>query len=375
MLNNAEHIIAIRKQDISLAYQAFGELMQKTECLMNEQAKNKSDVYRNLSAIQVENISVETIKRACDNTPFHADEIKLISGQRFPDIVAEKYYGVEVKTTKANHWMSTGSSIVESTRDLNVEDIYMLFGKLGGDVPEFKCRPYEDVLYDIAVTHSPRYLINMEIDKNETIFSKIGVPYNEFRKSSDAIDKVRCYYREKARKTKRQEMPWWITSDNSESAVSFNIRLWNTLSLEEKRSLLAKCMILFPEALNPAKRPDKYNQTTLWLCSYQQVVMPNIRDLYSAGGRITHVDGKKLKKNVPQVFNQIIQHIDLIRDMLQNPTKEMMMLISDYNPILLKGNDLFSNWLDICCGFIQNEEVRLKEWIKSKPKFQFSKLS
>ena len=81
----------------------------------------------------------------------------------------------------------------------HVDDIYMLFGKLGGKVPEFKCRPYEEVLCDIAVTHSPRYLINMELSENETIFSKMGTTYDEFRTSADSISQVRKYYRERAK--------------------------------------------------------------------------------------------------------------------------------------------------------------------------------
>ena len=64
-------------------------------------------------------------------------------------------------------------------------------------------------------------------------------------------------------------------------------------------------MILFPEALNPAHSMTKYNNTTLWLCSYNQVVNPNIRDLYSAGGKITHVNGERLENPVAQVFRDI----------------------------------------------------------------------
>ena len=127
------------------------------------------------------------MKELCGRTPFRVEEIRLVSAQYFPDIIAEKYYGVEVKSTKENHWTSTGSSIVESTRDKNVENIYMLFGKLGGKTAEFKCRPYEDCLSDIAVTHSPRYLINMELTKEQTIFSKMGVAYDQLRNAPDSI--------------------------------------------------------------------------------------------------------------------------------------------------------------------------------------------
>ena len=63
----------------------------------------------------------------------------------------------------------------------------MTFGKLGGDPIQFISRPYEEVLYGIAVTHMPRYLINMKLGKGETIFDKIGIPYEELRKEDREI--------------------------------------------------------------------------------------------------------------------------------------------------------------------------------------------
>lgn len=372
-MNTENNIVAIRKRDITLAYEAFVDLMSATENIMNTEARENPQKYKELNSSTLEICAVEKIKTACANSPFDANEVKLISGQKFPDIVADKYYGIEVKSTKENHWTSTGSSIVETTRVENVEDIYMLFGKLGGEVPQFKCRPYQDVLYDIAVTHSPRYLIDMELDKDGTIFSKMGITYDKFRTSPDSIALVRRYYRERAIQKNRQEMPWWITSDNLDRAQSFNIKLWNSLDIWEKRELQAKCMILFPEALNPSRNMTKYNNTTLWLCSYNQVVNPNIRDLYSAGGKITHVNGKRLKKPVAQVFNIIVDYSNEIKTLLHHPTMELMMMIKDFNPILLENGDMYNSWLEICCEFAKENNVPLREWIESKPVFLFSK--
>ena len=230
-METVNNIIAIRKRDITDAHKAFVELMNRTEDILNTEARRNPKGYKQLNASSLEPCAVDKIKLACSGSPFSPNEIELISGQRFPDIVAEKYYGIEVKTTKENHWTSTGSSIVETTRVKDVDDIYMLFGKLGGDIPEFKCRPYEDVLYDIAVTHSPRYLINMEIEKSDTIFSKMGTTYDEFRVSPDNISQVRKYYRERAIERKRFEMPWWITPDNVETAHSFNTSIPQHYSL------------------------------------------------------------------------------------------------------------------------------------------------
>lgn len=372
-MDTSNNIIAIRKRDITLAHQAFVDLMERTEMILNTEAKANPDDYKRLNSRTLEPCAVEKIKLACANSPFNADEVKLVSGQSFPDIVAEKYYGIEVKSTKEDHWTSTGSSIVETTRIENVDDIYMLFGKLGGKVPQFKCRPYQDVLYDIAVTHSPRYLIDMTLKENETIFSKMGTTYDEFRTSPDNMEQVRHYFKERARRRNKKEMPWWITSENVESAHSFNIKLWNTLEIWEKRELQAKCMILFPEALNPARSATKYNNITLWLCSYNQVVNPNIRDLYSAGGKITHVNGTRLDSPAAQVFNIIVDYSDEIKAILDHPTSEMLMMIKDFNHYLLRADNMYEAWLNQCCIFADKNHVPLREWIENKPTFLFSK--
>ena len=252
-MENNNNIIAIRKRDVSCAHQAFVELMGKTEQILNTEAEKVPHEYKQLTSSTLEVCAVEKIKQACWGTPFDANEVKLISGQHFPDIVANKYYGIEVKSTKENHWTSTGSSIVESTRMVDVDDIFMLFGKLGGKVPQFRCRPYEDVLCDIAVTHSPRYLIDMELKKDETIFSKMGTTYHDFRTSSNAVSMARHYYRERAAKQNRQEMPWWLTEDNIENGHSFNIKLWNSLDVAEKKETTSYVYDTFPRGFKSQK--------------------------------------------------------------------------------------------------------------------------
>lgn len=367
-----EKIISINKRDINSVNEAFAEFMGLSEIEFNDRSKKDPKLYKGLSPSKLEEVTRDLLKDVAPMTPFKPEDITLVSGHRFPDIMATDYCGVEVKSTKDDKWTSIGSSIVESTRNITVENIYMLFGKLGGCQPEFKLRPYQDCLSEIAVTHSPRYLINMELAKNETIFCKMGTTYDELRTSPEAIDKVRRYYRNKAKEEHKIEMPWWITTDNVETTQSFNITLWNTLSEDVKDDLQTKCMILFPEALNPARSQTKYNQTTLWLCSYNQVIVPNIRDFYSAGGQITHVNGHAITPK-PQVFARIVKFASRIQKVLNNPTKELKMLIQDYNPQLLNGNNLYSNWLKICLQYAEKEKVPLEAWINENPTFTFSK--
>lgn len=367
-----EKIISIHKRDINSVNKAFAEFMSLSEQEFNMRSRKDPQRYKGLTPSKLEEVTRDLLRDVAPLTPFRPEDISLVSGHRFPDIMASDFCGVEVKSTKDDKWTSIGSSIVESTRNVTVENIYMLFGKLGGELPEFKLKPYQECLSEIAVTHSPRYLIDMELSENETIFYKMGTTYDELRTSPEAIDQVRRYYRNKARKENKLEMPWWITTDNIETSKPFNITLWNTLSEEAKDDLQTKCMILFPEALNPARSPTKYNQTTLWLCSYNQVIVPNIRDFYSAGGQITHVNGKAIKPTAPQVFARIVKFSKRIKKMLNDPSKELVMLIQDYNPQLLNNGNLYNNWLKICLQYAERGKIPLEEWIDKEPIFTFS---
>lgn len=364
-------IIAIRKEDINLANEAFSELMAKTERSMNDFSRSNPSYFMGMSPSKLEDESCQMIKMACDDTPFNSDNVILVSGHAFPDIIAEKFYGVEVKCTKADHWKSIGSSIVESTRNELVENIYMLFGKLGSKPPEFKCRPYSDVLYDIAVTHSPRYLIDMELPNGETIFDKMNTNYDEFRTNDDNIAKVREYYKEKAKRERRQEMPWWISSEDVDKPVNFNLRLWNSVSAIEKKVLTAYCLILFPEiwdkrALN---QRTKYQQACLWLCSFAQVLFPNMRDNFSASGKVTFVNGKRLPESsrYPHLVKTIVDAAPTIERLLQNPSIETMELIKEYNPHLLRGGNLYQSWLEDCISYSKTDGAPLLEWIETQP--------
>lgn len=336
-MNTSRSIIAIRKVDVDAADKLFAELMNKTERILNQQAAIHVTEYRNLSPSALEGVSHQTIQLACNNTPFNPDNVSLISGHKFPDIVAEGYYGVEVKSTNKNHWTSTGSSIVESTRIDTVENIYMLFGKLGGNPPEFKCRPYQDVMYDIAVTHSPRYLIDMTLKKGETIFDKLDYPYDKLRTSPDAIEKVKQYYKKQAQK-QGGSMPWWIDETETEP-ISMNIRLWSTLPSSYRNALKAQMLVLFPEVVN-----SDYNNAAMWLASAKGIVDPSFRDRFTAGGRIYIVNGKYTKEGLPKIWKTVSAHFDMVKKYLSEDSS-IIPFIREYNPDLLESNDLQKQWI------------------------------
>jgi hypothetical protein len=246
-------------------------------------------------------------------TPFE-NSIELISGQRFPDIVANKYYGVEVKTTKQNHWTTTGNSVLEGTRVKDVERIFMLFGKMVSPI-EFKCRPYEDCLSEVVVTHSPRYLINMDLGEGNTIFDKLEMPYNVLRKESNPVRPIIEYYRKNLKKG--QDL-WWLDQDG-DNGKSIIIKYWNSLPKKVQRNYVSTSMIYFPEVF---KRD--FNRCAFWLYENESVICPNVRDQFSAGGTGSLIWNKKTYNAVPRIIINLVVSLDEIKEILNTSSVETL---------------------------------------------------
>lgn len=254
---------------------------------------------------------------------------------------------------------------MESTRDKNVENIYMLFGKLGGKTAEFKCRPYEDCLSDIAVTHSPRYLINMELTKEQTIFSKMGVAYDQLRNAPDSIEIVRKYYREKAIKAKKKAMPWWLGTSAEESLeehTDMNISLWvdngEYADPERNKRLKAEIFILFPEVVS-----GNYENAALWLCTRRSVVNFHMRNTFSAGGQQLKLNDELLPFPLPHVVGELLESATLIKNYLLN-SDDLDLDISEFRPELMLPNR-YEVWLnDIWKRIHQLKPYKRKETIE-----------
>ena len=345
----ANNIIAVYNKNKQIALQEFDLFMNKTNTYMNKLAQD-TNYYVGCDSKQLEKEVLSAMKEQCKGTSFLPDDIQLVSGQRFPDIIASKHFGVEVKSTKENKWVSTGSSIVESTRIEDVNHIYMLFGKLGGKPIEFKCKPYYNCLYDIAVTHSPRYLIDMEITQERTIFSKMGIEYDKFRLSEDPISTVRSYYLEKIKKEKRMAMPWWI---GSETVTSPTLRLWSGRSLDQEKQNIykAQLLILFPTEICNSNS----DRATLWLCIRHSIINTHFRDLFTAGGQVQIENCC-----CPAIIKRILRVAPIVKQILLE--ESLLFDIKDNNPDLFYAKDKYAYWvLQVSKQYPQIKQ--LKNWL------------
>lgn len=356
-MENNGNFIKFNFEGISDVDIAVNILLSKSVESMNlDAASNKSKFYR-MNGGDVERYSFDVFKRTAYEAKIDSSRIELISGQSFPDIrIRNTEYGVEVKSTQQNSWKSTGSSIVESTRLPDVDRIYMLFGKLGG-TPEFKCKPYQDCLYDIAVTHSPRYLINMELQKPSTIFSKMGIDYDQFRLESESVkvSRVRRYYINEAQmkskyRLRSGDMPWWV----GETGVA-DWTFYNGLTSVEKNEMWVRMIILFP-CIFDANVNEHYKKVALWLCDRYSLICYNMRDMFSAGGQVKEFAGVKLEKGFPALFGRLIKNMDKIKEMLDNPDRHLRMDIMDFWTFDYNPDDLYSSWKRVLINTVESNK-------------------
>lgn len=334
----------------------FRLLMNNTDAILNNEAKGREQYYSTRNGLQLESDVYDALCRAAINTPFE-NTIQLVSGASFPDIVAHKYYGVEVKSTNKNHWKSIGSSILESTRDQNVERIFLTFGKLGIPV-QFMSRPYEECLAGISVTHYPRYQIDMELKAGETIFDKMGVPYDTLRKMENPVAPVSKYYKSML---KDGESLWWASdSDIEERAVPPTVKLWSALTPEQKNYYTVKGYALFPEILSHSST-KKYQRYALWLATNCGIINTNIRDQFSAGGKVDIPTESGIYIKMPASFGRIVRNRNLILETILSESENALCEYWEVDTIdenrIKQWCEIVSSCADEKIGYLQTYKI------------------
>ena len=318
----------------------FKQLVKEMDYVLNEDAKRRESYYTKRGGKKLEEDVYNTLSYCAQGTPFEGS-IELVSGASFPDIVANKMFGIEVKSTEKDHWQSIGSSILESTRNKDVERIFMTFGKLGKPV-EFLSKPYEDCLSEIVVTHYPRYRIDMKLqEKNEpTIFEKMGIEYDVLRRMDNPVPAVSDYYRSTL---KEGQSLWWVGGSTEENAAPMTARLWTSLSHLEKEQLTIEGYALFPEILSSSNN-KKYNRYALWLATQKGVINTNVRDSFSAGGKIEMQTNGGVIVKMPAAFGRIKKYREQI---LQTISETDASVLADYWGVDSVSDDRIGQWCDL----------------------------
>ncbi len=194
----------------------------------------------------------------------------------FPDILVNGC-GIEVKYTSRKTWHGTGNSIFEGMRDESAELIYIVFCR--ADVPEIRWRKYQDCIKGVRISHSPRYMIDMETP--ESFFDELEIPYGEFigYPTQEKMKYVRDHV--KARISEHERL-WWIDEENSHT-LPLQVRLYRLLPQHKKIVMRAEAALMCPEIFKGSRQRGKYDRAALYLLTQHGVFAPQTRDLFSAG--------------------------------------------------------------------------------------------
>ena len=257
----------------------------------------------------------------------------------FPDIVANGF-GVEVKSTRKDSWLSVGNSIFEGMRDPSVSKIYVVFGKMGG-MPSVQWGRYEERITHVRISHAPRFVI--EMDKESPLFRKMDVAYEKFA-TLQPVEKMRHIRQYSRGRLKPGERLWWL-EDEDDHGLPLEVKLYMRLSQKEKVKLRAEGAILFPQIVSGSRDREKYNDVAFFFLKHRNVFCPQTRDLYSAGSVAgTARGGNYLQRALSKIEKPMLEAANRLEDEV----------FEEYWEEIVPRENRIIRWLELADGLAKN---------------------
>ncbi len=234
----------------------------------------------------------------------------------FPDIAIGEF-GVEVKFTTNDTWRSVANSVFEGLRVSGVKYVYVLFGKMGGQ-PEVRWGRYEETVMHVRTSHVPRF--EVEIGAKQSLFSKMGIEYEDF-KSSNPEEKMKHVRKYARGRLKEGERLWWLEDEpDQEHTLPMQARLYIHLGREEKRKLRAEATLLCPQIVKSSRSKNKYDDVVLYILTYHGVLCSQARDLFSAGSVALRADetrgGNYIMRAIKDIESEMLEAARRLDDKL-----------------------------------------------------------
>jgi len=275
--------------------QEFESRLNQSVQEMNRQAGTGMSGYSN--ADEFEETVLAQLKIACERD---ANAMPTFHDSAFPDIVVNGF-GVEVKFTSRSTWHGTGNSIFEGMRDEAARHVYLVYFR--ADLPEARWSRYQDCIKGVRISHSPRYMIDM--DGQGTFFRDLNMTLEAFR-DLEMKDKMALVKQDVQKRVKRGERLWWF-GDEQDHTIPVNLRLYRNLSTSEKTQMRAEAALMCPEIFQGSRARSKYDGITAYLLTQHGVLASNVRDMFSAGS----VAGKE--RGGDYILRSVTNNISAIR--------------------------------------------------------------
>lgn len=275
--------------------------------------------------------------------------------QGFPDIAAGKF-GIEVKFTTNDTWLSIANSVLETNRVQTVEQIFVIFGKTGGQ-PEVRWSAYEDCVVHVRTSHVPRFEVEIPPAAGSIpLFEQMGIRYDDFRRLP--MDQKMKHIREYARgRLKKGERLWWLEdTDEPTHALPIQARLYTKLTVAEKTKMRAEAVLLCPAIVKSGRARDKYDDVVLYLLTYRGVLCHQARDLFSAGSVANPDNDDEGGLYIQRALKLIESEIEMAASNLDDA------LFIEYWGESVAPEDRLAYWL-------QKADALAKDWVPSASLF------
>ncbi|MDD3152330.1 MAG: hypothetical protein PHF76_12250 [Bacteroidales bacterium] len=295
---------------------------------------------------------VNAVQEVLTAKAIEADVLYTPGSHTFPDIIIRydntgEKYGIEVKSSsakKASGWKINGNSVMGSTRDNDVIETYIIFGKTAESILEFKARKYEDCVANVVVTHSPRYLIDMDLPEGETFFEKSGIEYKQIVNSDNPIGLITKYFQAQGQKA------WWL-AESTPAAV----RMFTDISIAEQNECFGYGLAHFPELFE--RNSTKYKRLAMWMATERSVVASSLRDDFSAGGQVSMIINGTMYNKLPQIYKRLLEYKNYLLKALEEADAET--LCDDWGCDIMKLDTIEEKvkaWINVVAGHVcQNQ--------------------
>jgi hypothetical protein len=168
------------------------------------------------------------------------------------------------------------------------------------------------------------------------LFDHLNVSYEQFSQLSpeDKMKHVRQYARGRLGKGERL---WWLEDERTDQGLPLTVRLYMSLSPEEKIKLRAEGALLFPQIVKGGRVKQKYEDVALYFLTRHSVFAPQTRDLFSAGS----VAGKE------RGGNYILRALQRIQDAMREAAATLDdELFLEYWGELVPPDKRIKRWLE-----------------------------
>lgn len=324
----------------------FGNVIEKVLEYLSKDCKRHPEKYRK-SGEDFEPCVKNGVMYALRELNLEANVDYTPGGHGFPDIVVEdnlgNKFGIEVKSSSAsgNTWRINGNSVLGSTRVPGIIKNVIVFGKVRGENSIFRAKEYEKCISNVVVTHSPRYLIDLDIEDGESFFDRSNLNYSMISEAGQPIKLITDYF------LSIGQTAWWLAESTPAA-----IQMFGKIPKYQQKELIGYAFAHFPEIFSNSG--TKFYRYMSWLATEKSIIDPALRDRFTAGGKKDVELEDVIYEKLPHIYFNLHTYRKAVLKEIKNADSEE--LEKDWGIVPGAGiNKRVKQWIHIVADNISDE--------------------